>query len=131
MAAIDVAIHALFQLSLHGFEDEPDDRSQSALMGIARYAASILLACVPCAHAADDADAATRALAAGCLACHQPAEKSLPTLHGQLRASLASKFRAYRDATLPGTVMPQLAKGYTDAEIDAIAGYFASAQASP
>jgi cytochrome c553 len=29
---------------------------------------------------------------------------------------------------LAGTVMPQLAKGYTDAELDAIARYFAATE---
>ena len=68
-----------------------------------------------------------RALAAGCLACHQPvAGALLPALDGPPRDSIATKFRALRDGTQPGTVMPQLAKGYTDAQIDAIARYFAA-----
>jgi cytochrome c553 len=87
----------------------------------ARCAAWALLACA----ASASADEATRALAAGCLACHQPVSGALPVLHGQPRESLAGKFRSFRDGRQPGTVMPQLAKGYTDPEIDAIAGYFA------
>jgi cytochrome c553 len=34
--------------------------------------------------------------------------------------------RAFRDGKRPATIMHQLAKGYTDAQIDAISGYFAS-----
>jgi cytochrome c553 len=95
-----------------------------------RSLACAMLACVgsPVAGAAD-MDA--RALAAGCLGCHQPvANTPLPVLFGQPREAIASKFRALRDGTQPGTVMPQLAKGYTDAQIDSLAGYFA-AQAPP
>ena len=34
--------------------------------------------------------------------------------------------RAFRDGKRPATVMHQLAKGYSDAQIDALAGYFAA-----
>jgi cytochrome c553 len=30
---------------------------------------------------------------------------------------------------LPGTIMPQLAKGYTDEQIDLVAGWFAAQKA--
>jgi len=36
--------------------------------------------------------------------------------------------RAYRAGERPGTLMPQLAKGYTDAEVEAIAGWYAAAE---
>ena len=93
------------------------------------------LACTTLAWAgstvASAADVDARALAAGCLGCHHPvANTPLPVLFGQPREALAGKFRALRDGTQPGTVMPQLAKGYTDAQIDALAGYFAT-QAAP
>ena len=35
---------------------------------------------------------------------------------------------AFKSGVRPGTVMPQLAKGYSDAQIDALAGYFAQVQ---
>jgi cytochrome c553 len=38
--------------------------------------------------------------------------------------------RAYRAGERPGTLMPQLAKGYDDAEIDAIAAWYAAAAAA-
>jgi cytochrome c553 len=69
-----------------------------------------------------------REWAAGCLGCHQPVGGTIPRLHGQSRDELAAKFRAYRDGRQPGTVMPQLAKGYTDAQIDAIAAWLSTAQ---
>jgi len=78
--------------------------------------------------AAASRDHHAREWAAGCLGCHQPAGGTIPLLHGQSREALAAKFRAYRDGLQSGTVMPQLAKGYTDAQIDAIAEWFAAAK---
>ena len=94
---------------------------------------SLACAMFACAGSAlvSAAEMDARALAAGCLGCHQPvANTPLPVLFGQPREAIAGKLRALRDGTQPGTVMPQLAKGYTDAQIDAVAGYFA-AQAPP
>lgn len=87
--------------------------------------------CVACGapFAAANGDQRARDWAAGCLGCHQPVGGTIPRLHGQSRDELAAKFRAFRDGRQPGTVMPQLAKGYTDAQIDAIAAWFATAQA--
>ena len=67
-----------------------------------------------------------REWAAGCLGCHQPAGGTLPALAGQSGDAIAAKFRAFRDGKQTGTIMPQLAKGYTDAQIDAIAAWLAT-----
>jgi cytochrome c553 len=80
------------------------------------------------AFAAASGDPQARDWAAGCLGCHQPGGGTIPRLHGQSRDELEAKFRAYRDGRQSGTVMPQLAKGYTDAQIDAIAAWFAMAE---
>lgn len=71
-----------------------------------------------------------RALAAGCASCHRPAQRVPPPLAGQSRETLAAKLRGFRDGTRDGTVMPRIAKGYTPAELDALASYFA-VQSSP
>ena len=75
-------------------------------------------------------DDVIRDAAAGCLACHQPVAQTLPVLHGQARDALLAKLRAFRDGSRPGTVMPQLVRGYTESEIAAIAAWFA-AQPAP
>lgn len=80
------------------------------------------------AFAAASGEHHAREWAAGCLGCHQPVGGAIPRLHGQPREELAAKFRAYRDGRQSGTVMPELAKGYTDAQIDAIAEWFAAAK---
>jgi cytochrome c553 len=38
----------------------------------------------------------------------------------------ADAVQAFRDGKRPATVMHQISKGYTDAQIDAIAGWFAA-----
>ena len=81
------------------------------------------------AFAAASGEHHAREWAAGCLGCHQPVGGTIPRLHRQSRDELVTKFRAYRDGRQSGTVMPQLAKGYTDAQIDAIAAWFATAPA--
>jgi len=72
------------------------------------------------------ADLDARALAAGCATCHQPGQTRPPALEGVARDELLAKLRGFRDGTRNGTLMPQLAKGYTDAELQAIAAYFAA-----
>ena len=96
-----------------------------------RLACAAVATCFASAGAAGAADDSVRALAAGCLTCHQPVERTLPVLAGQPQAALADKLRAFRSGTQAGTVMPQIAKGYTDAQIDAIAGYFAEQRTPP
>lgn len=74
--------------------------------------------------------AGVRALAANCAPCHgtegRPVARSaLPALAGRDRAGLAAALHAFKEGAVPATVMHQIAKGYSDAELDAIAGYFA------
>lgn len=93
----------------------------------------VALACVCAACTGGDASATEsgdRALAAGCASCHQPAERTPPSLTGRPATELVSKMRGFRDGTRSGTVMPQLAKGYTEAQTEAIARYFSTQPAS-
>lgn len=86
------------------------------------------LACAAPAALAQDASA--RNLAAACAICHgtegRAATKDLIPLAGLSREHIASQMRAFRDGQRPATVMHQIAKGYTDAQIDALAGWFAA-----
>ena len=87
---------------------------------IAAAIVAMLAAGSPPVPGADDA----RALAAGCRSCHQ-GDTVIPSLDDQTRDALLGKLRGFRDGTLPGTVMPELVKGYTAQELEAIAGYLA------
>ena len=109
------------------------DRSRAPRPG-----ASALLACALAGFAATGSPAAAqdaqalqlRALAATCANCHgtdgRAVGEGMPRLAGADAAYLAAQMRALRDGKRPATVMHQLAKGYSDAQIDALAGYFAA-----
>ena len=90
--------------------------------------AAALLWCAPGALAQD---ANGRNLAAGCAICHgtegRPfANSPVVPLAGLPREYIATQMRAFRDGKRPATVMHQLAKGYNDAQIDAMAAWYAA-----
>lgn len=81
------------------------------------------------AHAAVAAEESqVRTWASACAACHGPKGKSeggMPSLAGKGAGDLAKDMKAFRSGQRPGTVMPRLMRGYTEAEIDAIAAFWA------
>jgi cytochrome subunit of sulfide dehydrogenase len=95
-------------------------------------AALLLLGSAALPAAAQDAQALhLKALAATCANCHGTMGKavdgaSVPGLAGLPASYLADQMRAFKAGTRPATVMHQLAKGYSDAQIDAMAAYFAA-----
>lgn len=66
-------------------------------------------------------------LAQSCTGCHGERGASntapMPSIGGQNEAFLVTAMKAYRDGQRAGTVMPQIAKGFTDAQIGGIAAY--------
>jgi sulfide dehydrogenase cytochrome subunit len=75
------------------------------------------------------AQESSRNLAAACAICHgtdgRAVTKDVIPLAGLPRDHIASQMRAFRDGQRPATVMHQIAKGYSDAQIDALAAWFA------
>ena len=72
---------------------------------------------------------AARDIAATCANCHGTngvSRGTVPSLAGQSKADIAAKMTEFKQNQRPGTIMPQLAKGFTDAQIDAVAAWFAS-----
>lgn len=70
-----------------------------------------------------------RNLASACANCHGTggvSQGAMPRLAGQYQADLERRMLDYKSGRLQGTVMPQLAKGYTDEQITLIAGWFAA-----
>jgi cytochrome c553 len=71
-----------------------------------------------------------RSLAASCAACHGTdgrAQPAMVSLAGYNQNELVRKMQDYKADRVPAaTIMHQLAKGYTDQQIEAIAGYFAA-----
>jgi cytochrome c553 len=80
--------------------------------------------------AAQQADG--RVLAMSCLNCHGPGGKSpgdIPSIAGKSQDFIKVALAEFRDGKRTGTaatVMTRLAKGYSDAEIDALAQYIAT-----
>lgn len=69
-------------------------------------------------------------LSATCAACHgangAAVGGALPGLAGQSKDALLSSMKEFKAGTRPATIMQQLAKGYTDEQIESIAAYFAA-----
>jgi len=68
-------------------------------------------------------------MAAACATCHgtlgKPAAQSaVPALAGRAKQDIVDAMAQFRDGKRPATLMHQIAKGYSDAEVAAIAGYF-------
>jgi cytochrome c553 len=75
---------------------------------------------------------AARSLAAPCAICHGTNGSNaggLPNLAGLSGDHIARQLRDFRDGKRPATIMHQIAKGYTDPQIDALAGFFAAQKA--
>jgi len=72
-----------------------------------------------------------RSLAATCANCHGTEGRAaigsaVPALAGMPADYLSAQLKAFKAGTRPATIMHQLSKGYSDAQIDQIAGYFAA-----
>lgn len=81
------------------------------------------------AHAQDLDPAAVQVLAGPCANCHGPDGRSpgaIPSIAGLPEADAVRRMLTFRDGTDPSaTVMPRLMKGYDEAEIRALARWFA------
>jgi sulfide dehydrogenase cytochrome subunit len=74
-----------------------------------------------------------RDIAASCANCHGTDGRSqgkMPNLARRDKAEIVRYVSEFRDGKRPSTVMQQLAKGYTDAQIEAAAAYFAAQKAN-
>jgi sulfide dehydrogenase cytochrome subunit len=68
-------------------------------------------------------------MASACAACHGTQGKpvagsTVAALAGRPAQDIQDAMAQFRDGKRPATVMHQIAKGYSDAEVAAIAGYF-------
>ena len=84
----------------------------------------------PVFAAANLSEEGTRAMAMNCAPCHGTGGRAapgsaLPGLAGQPAEAIADKMKAFRDGKRDATLMHQIAKGYSDAEIAAMAAWFA------
>jgi sulfide dehydrogenase cytochrome subunit len=78
---------------------------------------------------ADTSATTGRDIAANCANCHGTDGRSrgaVPAIAGQDKAYLVQQLKDFRDGKRPSTIMQQLAKGYTDTQIEAAAAYLAN-----
>lgn len=91
-----------------------------------------LLCAAPFAAQAQDQQALyVRSLAATCANCHGTDGRTvggstLPPLAGMPRDYLLTQLKGFKAGSRPATIMHQLSKGYTDAQLEQIAGFFAA-----
>jgi len=94
-------------------------------------AALLLAGVVPLVAAQDAAVLRQRALAATCANCHGTQGRAVdgaavPGLAGMPAPYMVEQMKAFKAGTRPATVMHQLSKGFSDAQIESVAVYFAS-----
>lgn len=103
-----------------------------AVRSIRRWTITLALAAAGASAWAQDARALqASALAATCANCHGTQGQAVsgaavPGLAGMPASYLVDQMKAFKAGTRPATVMHQLAKGYSDAQIETIAAYFAA-----
>jgi cytochrome c553 len=72
-----------------------------------------------------------KSLAATCANCHGTNGKAtegsrVVSIAGLDRAYFVAQMQAFKAGTRPATIMHQLSKGYSDAQIETLASYFAA-----
>lgn len=75
------------------------------------------------------ADIHTQSIAATCMTCHGPGGRSLgaiPSIAGLDKAYFVKAMKDFKSGARPATIMKRHASGYTEAEYEALAAYFAS-----
>ena len=89
----------------------------------------VLFALAAAARAQSPEQLNLRSLAASCAQCHgtdgrSVAASAVPALAGMPREHLVAQLKAFKTGSRPSTVMGQLAKGFSDAQLEQLADYF-------
>jgi cytochrome c553 len=99
----------------------------------AKLLVAAALAGIPLAASAQAPYANTgRDLAATCAICHGTNGTNaggMPNVAGQPKETLARHLRDFRDGKRPATIMHQIAKGLTEAQIEAVAAFWSAQKA--
>jgi cytochrome subunit of sulfide dehydrogenase len=93
---------------------------------------SVLAMLVSAPASAQDAQQLNiKSLAATCANCHGTNGNSVQgsavvSLAGVPKDYIIAQMKAFKDGSRPATIMHQLSKGYSDAQVEQIAAYFAA-----
>ena len=73
----------------------------------------------------------TKSLAATCANCHGTSGKvvegsSVTALAGLDKGYIVAQMQAFKSGARPATVMHQISKGFSDAQVESLASYFAA-----
>ncbi len=118
----------------HGGMQPPRDRHKESIVRTIPLVVAATVAALGAAYAtAQGSDPNLgRNLAATCANCHGTNGVSagpVESLAGKPKDEIVRKMQEYKKGTKPATVMTQLAKGYTDEQIEIVAGWFAAQKA--
>ncbi len=97
-----------------------------------RLAAALILAMMTLPSVAQNAQALNAsALAATCANCHGTqgqavSDAAVPGLAGMPAVYMVEQLKSFKAGTRPATVMHQLAKGFSETQIESVAAYFAA-----
>lgn len=97
-----------------------------------KWIAGVALLATGAAVMAQDKEALyLKSLAATCAGCHGTNGKAvvgpgMPSIDGMPKDDLVMQMKAFKSGARPATVMQQISKGYSDAQIEQVASYFAS-----
>jgi cytochrome c553 len=95
-------------------------------------AAALAIALAAPAWAQSDDSTHGRNLASACASCHGSrgaSQAGIPSLAGRDRLTLARQLQDFKTGKRPATVMHQIARGYTDEQIEAVAAYLSAQKA--
>ena len=97
------------------------------MFNIKKVGMGVLLASLSAWASADALQ--VRGMAASCSGCHGThgiAPQGMDSLAGQPKDDLLKKMQDFKSGKKPATLMHQLAKGFTDEQLDQLATYFAA-----
>jgi cytochrome subunit of sulfide dehydrogenase len=118
-----VALEKIWRVFMHSFSKSRTALALLAAIGLGGAAGT--------AFAQSSQELNVRSLAATCANCHGTNGKAVEgsavvSLAGVPKDYIIAQMVAFKSGARPATIMHQISKGYSDAQVEQIAGYFAA-----